>query len=144
MKKTIILLLTVVMTLSLFACAGGSDQSGVNNTDPSQSNTNETPADVSSSEDDSDKILDNCKILVAYFSATGNTESVAQKLAEGFGADIYEIVPEIPYTDADLNYSDSSTRATTEQNDSAARPAISGSVKSMDKYDVVFIGYTIR
>lgn len=139
MKKIIILLLMAVITLSLFACADGSGQSGVNSTEPSQSSTNETPTNVSSPERDPD----NCKILVAYFSATGNTESVAQKLAKGLEADIYEIVPEIPYTDADLNYGDSSTRATKEQNDPTARPVISGSVDSMGKYDVVFIGYPI-
>lgn len=143
MKRIIILLLTAVLTLSLSACAGGSGQAGANSIDLSQSSTNETPTDVSSPKCDPDKNSDNCKILVAYFSATGNTESVAQKLAEGLGADIYEIVPEIPYTDADLNYGDSSTRATMEQNDPTARPAISGSVESIEKYDIVFIGYPI-
>lgn len=143
MKKIIILLLMAVITLSFSACSGGSGQAGANSTEPSQSSTNETPTDVSSPEHDSGKNSDNCKILVAYFSATGNTESVAQKLAEGLGADIYEIVPEIPYTDADLNYGDSSTRATKEQNDPATRPTISGSAESMEKYDVVFIGYPI-
>ena len=83
------------------------------------------------------------KALVAYFSATGNTEGVAKHIADATGATLYEIKPETPYTSADLNYSDSSTRATREQNDAAARHAISGSVENMADYDVVFLGYPI-
>lgn len=83
------------------------------------------------------------KILVAYFSATGNTEGVAQKLADGLGADLYEIVPETPYTSDDLNYSDSSSRSSIEMDDPDARPAISGSVENMGQYDVVLLGYPI-
>jgi len=83
------------------------------------------------------------KALVAYFSATGNTEGVAKHIADATGATLYEIKPETPYTSADLNYSDSFTRATREQNDASARPAISGSVENMADYDVVFLGYPI-
>ncbi len=83
------------------------------------------------------------KILVAYFSATNNTEDIAQKLADGLGADIYEIIPEQPYTDADLDYGDPDSRSTVEMNDPSARPAISGSVENMEQYDVVLIGYPI-
>ena len=83
------------------------------------------------------------KILVAYFSATNNTEGVAQKLAEGLGADLYEIMPEVPYTDADLNYGNSKSRSSVEMDDPSARPAISGAVEHMEQYDIVFIGYPI-
>ncbi len=82
-------------------------------------------------------------ILVAYFSATNNTEGVAQQLAEGLGADIYEIVPEIPYTDEDLNYSDSATRSSIEMDDPSARPAIAGELPDLSQYDVIFLGYPI-
>lgn len=82
-------------------------------------------------------------ILVAYFSATNNTESVAQELADGLGADLYEITPEQPYTDEDLDYGDSNSRSSVEMNDPDARPAISGSVEHIEDYDVVFIGYPI-
>ena len=82
-------------------------------------------------------------ILVAYFSATNNTEGIAQKLAGGLDADLYEIEPEVPYTDEDLNYGDSSTRATQEQNDPDVRPEISGSVENMEQYEIVFLGYPI-
>lgn len=82
-------------------------------------------------------------ILVAYFSATHTTEGVAEKLADGLGADLYQIVPEEPYTDADLNYNDDNCRANTEMNDPNARPAISGSVENMEQYDTIFLGYPI-
>ena len=83
------------------------------------------------------------KVLVAYFSATNTTEGVAEHIANGLNADLYEIVPEEPYTDADLNYNDNNSRSTIEMNDPSARPAISGSVENMEQYDIVFIGYPI-
>lgn len=83
------------------------------------------------------------KVLVAYFSATGTTQGVAEHIANGLNADIYEIIPEEPYTDADLNYHDNNSRSTIEMNDPSSRPAISGSVENMEEYDIVFIGYPI-
>ena len=83
------------------------------------------------------------KALVVYFSATGNTKAVAETLAGLQGADIYEIVPEQPYTDEDLNYNDRTTRATAEQNDPDARPAIQGSMTDFEQYEVVYVGYPI-
>ena len=82
-------------------------------------------------------------VLVAYFSATGNTENIAEHLQTILHADLYEIVPEVPYTSADLNYSNSDCRANQEQNDPTARPAISGGVENMEDYDVIFLGYPI-
>lgn len=82
-------------------------------------------------------------VLVAYFSATGNTENIAEHLVSILDADLYEIVPEVPYTSADLNYSNSDCRANQEQNDPAARPAISGSVENLEDYEVIFLGYPI-
>ena len=83
------------------------------------------------------------KILIAYFSATNHTEGIANHLDAILDADLYEITPEQPYTSADLNYGDSSTRATVEQNDPNARPAISGGVENMEQYAVIFLGYPI-
>lgn len=83
------------------------------------------------------------KALVVYFSATGNTKAVAETLAELQGANLYEIVPEQPYTDEDLNYNDRTTRATAEQNDPDARPAIQGSITDFEQYEVVYVGYPI-
>lgn len=81
--------------------------------------------------------------LVVYFSATGNTKAVAETLAEMQGADLVEIVPEEPYTDADLDYNNASSRSTLEQNDADARPAISGTIDNMEDYEVVYVGYPI-
>lgn len=81
--------------------------------------------------------------LVVYFSATGNTKTLAEKIADLSGSDIYEIVPEIPYTSEDLNYNDSNSRANREQNDATARPAISGSIENFEDYDVILLGYPI-
>lgn len=81
-------------------------------------------------------------ILVAYFSATGTTEQVAQQAAEVLGADLYEIVPEEPYTEADLAYY-TGGRADQEQDDPNARPAIIGGVEDMSQYDTVLLGYPI-
>lgn len=81
-------------------------------------------------------------ILVAYFSATGTTEQVAQQAAEVLDADLYEIVPEEPYTEADLAYY-TGGRADQEQDDPNARPAITGGVEDMSQYDTVLLGYPI-
>ena len=83
------------------------------------------------------------KVLVAYFSCTNHTAMIAEYIADATGGTLYQITPETPYTSADLNYNDSSTRATREQNDASARPAISGNVENMADYDVIFLGYPI-
>ena len=83
------------------------------------------------------------KALVAYFSASGVTEKVAKKMAEGIGADLFEIVPEKRYTDADLDWRNKNSRSTIEMHDLSFRPAISSKIDDMGQYDVVFIGYPI-
>ena len=82
-------------------------------------------------------------ILVVFFSATGTTKGVAEKLAEGLSADLYEIVPQEPYTDADLNYNDRSSRTSVETDDPSCRPAIAGELPDLSAYDTVLIGYPI-
>lgn len=81
-------------------------------------------------------------ILIAYFSATGTTKQIAEYAADMLNTDIYEIMPEDPYTDEDLAYY-TGGRADREQNDPAARPAISGSVENMEQYDTILLGYPI-
>ena len=82
------------------------------------------------------------KILVAYFSATNTTRPLAEYAADILSADLYEIVPEVPYSADDLAYY-TNGRADREQNDPALRPAISGSVENMADYDMIFLGYPI-
>ena len=83
------------------------------------------------------------KVLVAYFSLTETTKKVAQEIAELEEADLFEIVPEQPYTAADLDWRDTTSRSTVEMNDPNARPAMVGEVENMEAYDTVFIGFPI-
>ena len=83
------------------------------------------------------------KVLVAYFSASGVTAKVAENLSKAIDADLYEIVPETPYSTADLNWMDSKSRSSVEMKDRSSRPAICNTVENMDQYDTVFVGFPI-
>lgn len=83
------------------------------------------------------------KVLVSYFSASGVTAKVAEGLANEIGAELFKIEPEVPYTDADLNWHNSRSRSSVEMNDRSSRPAIASKVENMEQYDVVFIGFPI-
>lgn len=133
MKKRVALILGVVLACMLSACGTAADAN------PSQDNAGQERIEPNSELD----TADTNKVLVAYFSCTNNTETVAGYIAEAMPADLYEIVPQEAYSADDLDYGDSTSRATVEQNDSSMRPAISGGVENMDDYEVVFIGYPI-
>lgn len=165
MKKILLIALALVMVLSLAACTGdkkldenssntGSSQNVTDNSQKqdhsaaSSESEKEQPAEIPDYKpDDSQAELvsetEGSKVLVVYFSVTNNTESVAQKLADGLGADIYEIVPIQPYTNEDLDYGNSKSRSSVEMNDPSVRPEISGTVENMEQYEVVLIGYPI-
>lgn len=83
------------------------------------------------------------KVLAAYFSASGVTAKLAKKLAAAMDADLYEIKPEVPYTSADLDWTNKKSRSSVEMNDKAFRPAIAGKVENMEQYDVIFIAFPI-
>ncbi len=83
------------------------------------------------------------KVLTAYFSASGETAKAAEKLAKEIGADLFEIEPEIPYTDKDLNWQDKGSRSSVEMNDRECRPAIRSRVENMDQYEIIFIGFPV-
>ena len=83
------------------------------------------------------------KTLVAYFSASGTTAKIAQKLAEAIGADLFEVKPEKPYTSADLNWQNKNSRSSVEMNDRSSRPAIGVKVADMAQYSVVFVGFPV-
>lgn len=89
------------------------------------------------------KGMDGAKILVAYFSATGTTESAAEKIAEATGGQLCEIVPEKEYTSADLNWHDDRSRSSVEMSDPKSRPAIGEVSVDVAVYDIIFIGYPI-
>ena len=83
------------------------------------------------------------KVLVAYFSVGGTTKKIAQELAGIQDADLFEITPETPYTAADLDWTNQSSRSTLEMKDPGCRPALAGHVENMSQYGVVFIGFPI-
>lgn len=139
MKKLFSLLLAAAMVLTLAAC--GVTNADSNAADEPKNNAAADAADPAPTEETPEST--GSKVLVAYFSATGHTKTIAEYLQAALDADLYEIVPQEPYTDPDLDYNTDGCRANQEQNDDAARPAISGSVDNMDGYDVVFIGYPI-
>ena len=82
-------------------------------------------------------------VLVAFFSATGTTKGVAERIASVTGGDLYEIVPANPYSAADLNYNDRSSRSTKEQNDKSARPEIGSADISLEGYTTIYLGFPI-
>ena len=153
MKKLVSLLLAMTMAFSLAAC-GGETARDPQESQPSTPSVSEPPASAEPepAPDPTEETPDSAQepgeddapsTLVAYFSATGNTESIAQHLQAVLDADLYEIVPAEPYSEDDLNYNVSDCRANQEQNDPDARPAIDGTVENMDGYDVIFLGYPI-
>ncbi len=83
------------------------------------------------------------KRLVAYFSASGVTAKLAKNLAEAAGADLYEIKPAVPYTNADLNWQDKNSRSSVEMNDKSFRPAIADTDANIADYDTIFVGFPI-
>lgn len=115
------LLLAVLLIISLFGCAG-------------EPTAEEPPV----SEEPS-----GTKAIVIYFSATGNTKAVAEEIAAQTGADIYEIVPQTPYSDDDLNYRDSESRCSLEHDDESIRPEISGTMPELSAYDTIYLGYPL-
>ena len=146
MKKAIVILLSLTMILGLTACGNSASKTKQPSTEDTfvESKADTESAETSTNMENTDnQDAQEHKILVAYFSATGTTKGVAEHIANGLNADIYEIVPEEAYTDADLDYNDNNSRTTIEMNDPDARPAISGSVDNWDSYDTVYIGYPI-
>ena len=85
----------------------------------------------------------NKKVLVAYFSASGVTAKVADRLSKATGADLFEIKPAEPYTSADLDWTNKKSRSSVEMADKSSRPAIANKVADMSKYDVIFVGFPI-
>ena len=157
MKKIIPIFLSVVLLLMLSAC--GSTGTTENNT-PVVSETSQTetekengnssertetsdvsePVQETASTTETDISESGKDVLVVYFSATGTTKGVAEKIASITDGDLYEIKASQVYTDADLNWNDSNSRTTKEQNDSSVRPEIGSQAVSLDGYTTIYIG----
>lgn len=133
MKRTTIAVLLIILTLGLMTACGNSEQNGREE----QQTTAAAEENVVSDETD---VRDT---MVIYFSATGHTKSVAEKIAQITDAELYEIVPEELYTEEDIDYNDENSRATKEQNDKSVRPAFAGEVPSLEGVKTIFLGYPI-
>lgn len=83
------------------------------------------------------------KTLVAYFSCTGDTKQVAEKINNVVQGTLYEITPETPYTEADLNWEDTNSRSSKEMADKSSRPAIKNKIDNIEEYDTVYLGFPI-
>ncbi len=119
--KKLVMMLMALLVISLSACSQSNSSKKENNKENNEMK----------------------KTLVAYFSASGTTKAVAQQLAEVAGADLHEIKPEQPYTDADLDWNDKQSRSTIEMNDKNSRPAITAKLQNMNDYEVVYVGFPI-
>ena len=157
MKRILSILLAALLIISLAAC-GDSSHSDTKETqraaeEPKESAESSSTLQAETAPIESAQTTDGegetpdpaaqSAVLVAFFSATGTTKGVAEKIAAITGGDLYEIVPAEPYTDADLNYNNSSSRSTKEQNDKSARPEIGSEDISLEGYATVYLGFPI-
>ena len=149
-KRLFSCLLAGAMALSLAACGGDSsstdDQTAGEQIQEETTSPADTSTDTAAPEDSGgDTAADSGNVLVVYYSATGNTESAANYIAEATGGDLFEITPAQPYTDDDLNWSDENSRVTREHEDESLRDVelTTTQVENWDSYDTVFLGYPI-
>ncbi len=151
MKKLTALLLSLVLVLGLAAC-GSTNKPATSTTQPETSAPAEQPAtaptesaSTAPAQSEPETQPETGKILVVYYSASGNTRRVAEDIAEAAGADLFEIIPTEVYTSEDLNWTNSNSRVSREHDDESLRevPLITTEVPDWDSYDTVFIGYPI-
>ena len=136
MRKYIRIITALMLIMSVLILAGcGSNTDSAEGSDASE--------EVQTEEQDAASEADTGDTLVVYFSATGTTKGVAEKIASITGADTYEIKAAKEYTDADLDWNDPDSRTTHEQNDASVRPEIGSDPVSLEGYKTVYIGYPI-
>ena len=139
MKRVSLILVGLLMVLALTACGGNFGADSAKGNQPAETQE----AQESSTEAVTEEPQPGSDVLVVYFSATGTTKGVAEKIAAITDGDLYEIKAAQEYTDADLNWSDSESRSTKEQNDPSARPEIGSEPVSLDGYSTIYIGFPI-
>ena len=151
MKKLTALIMSLLMITSLAAC-GSNETNTLAPSEPESAQTESAPTSESQSTQDSTMESEASqeesvvgKTLVVYFSATGNTESAANYIAQATGGDLFELEPAEPYTDEDLNYNNDDSRVSREHEDESLRDVelVADTVENWDDYDTVFIGYPI-
>ena len=134
MKKFTAILLTLVLALSLAACGSDTTTASDGEGTTTQEDTNAGTASV-----------DTGRTLVVYFSATGNTQTAAETIADLTGGDLFPLEPADPYTDEDLNWTDENSRVVYEYTHPEARDValMADTVDNWEAYDTVFLGYPI-
>ena len=142
MKKLIALVTALVLILMFAGCTETGTKSK-SKSETKAASTDSTEASASADETENNTTDTGGKTMVVYFSATGNTKGVAEKIASVADADTYEITAAQPYTSDDLNYNDNNSRSTKEQNDKSVRPEIGSNKIKLDGYDTVYIGFPI-
>ena len=145
MNRNVIIGVVAVLIIAVVAVLGYSflSNDNVNNNTTNNSNNNNSTTDENVTDDNIGSGTG--KTLIVYYSATGNTEGVAEMLAESLNADTFEIVPSDPYTDEDLDWTDDNSRVSREYNDESLREVEleNTTVPNWDSYDTVLIGYPI-
>lgn len=154
MKKMIALFLNLLMIFSLAACGNQASTSQPDTesaaqesllSEQSSETLAETPTDSPAETSDAESESEKGKTLVVYYSATGNTEEVANYIAAAANADVFELEPVEPYSDDDLNWTDENSRVVYEHDNPEARVVelVTATVSDWESYDTVFIGYPI-
>ena len=144
MKKTISILLIVLLAVSILACSTpAQEQTAAPVVTTEQPKSAAAEAQAAEPAEQTEALTPHKTVLVVVFSATGTTKGVAEKIAAIEDADLYEIVPAEPYSDADLNWHDSESRTTIEQNDDSVRPAIASETIDLAGYERIYVGYPI-
>ncbi len=133
--KRILSIVTAVLLFAALAAYGSAINSAASEALPQTVSDDTDPA--------AENVTTHSDVLVAYFSATGTTKGVAEKIAAITGGDLYEIVPAEPYSDADLNWNDRNSRSTKEQNDKNVRPEIGSEEISPAGYTTIYLGFLI-
>lgn len=143
MKKFLILLVILFFALTLAACGNGTNATGGSGGGETFGNTDNTSDGENGSESGTEADLGD--VLIVYFSATNNTEKIAGYIAEITGGTTFELVPQNPYSSADLRYNDSNSRVSQEHNNETLRNVAleKTTVDNWESYDTVFIGYPI-
>lgn len=141
MKKITALIMSLLMITSLAAC--GSNETNTPAPSEPESSESQSAQDSTMESEASQEESATGKTLVVYFSATGNTESAANYIAQATGGDLFELEPAEPYTDEDLNYNNDDSRVSREHEDESLRDVelVADTVENWDEYDTVFIGY---
>lgn len=132
MKKIICIFLSLICVFSVAACGG-------NTADDKLSSSSASP------ESSKSKTVSGGKTLVVYYSATGSTKAVAEEIAKNLSTDTFELVPEKPYTSADLNWNDENSRVSSEHSDESKREValVKSTPDNWEQYDTVYVGYPI-